>query len=92
MFHIFILKSHFVHVFFFQLNNPNVSVSFLANQLSNLTDVKSGKPLYAGDLKLLVDVIGLLSQRGPGTSKGNDSQDTSQTFVKVSCDDVTGTV
>lgn len=66
-----------------QLNNPNVSLSLLANQLSNLTNVKSGKPLYAGDLKLLVDVIGQLSQRGPGPSKNDSTQDTSQTFVKA---------
>lgn len=73
---------------YFQLNNPNVSVSLVANQLSNLTDVKSGKPLYAGDLKLLVDVIGVLSRRGLGTSQ-NESSDASESFVKVSVDDVT---
>lgn len=55
----------------------------MANQLAKFTDVKSGKPLYAGDLKLLVDVIGVLSQRGPGTSK-NESADGSTEFVKVS--------
>ncbi|KAJ7315640.1 hypothetical protein OS493_038530, partial [Desmophyllum pertusum] len=66
-----------------QLNNPNVSVSLVANQLSNLTDVKSGKPLYAGDLKLLVDVIGVLSRRGLGTSQ-NESSDASESFVKDS--------
>lgn len=60
----------------------------MANQLVGLTDVKSGKPLYPGDLKLLVDVIGVLSQRGLGTSK-NESSDASQTFVKVSSDGVT---
>ncbi|XP_068677449.1 uncharacterized protein [Montipora foliosa] len=69
-----------------QLNNPNVSASFIANQLSNLTDVKSGKPLYAGDLKLVVDVIGVLTRRGPGNSN-NESQDALRTFVK----DVVGT-
>lgn len=73
---------------FFQLNNPNVSVSLVANQLVGLTDVKSGKPLYPGDLKLLVDVIGVLSQRGLGTS-ANESSDASSTFVKVSGDGVT---
>lgn len=60
----------------------------IANQLSKLTDVKSGKRLYAGDLKLLVDAIGLLSRRGPGNSSSNESQSTSQTFVKVRNDDV----
>jgi len=60
----------------------------VATQLVGLTDVKSGKPLYPGDLKLLVDVIGVLSQRGLGTSK-NESSDTPQTFVKVSTDDLT---
>lgn len=65
-----------------QLNNPNVSVSLVANQLVGLTDVKSGKPLYPGDLKLLVDVIGVLSQRGLGTS-ANESSDASSTFVKA---------
>jgi len=69
--------------YFFQLNNPNVSVSLVANQLVGLTDVKTGKLLYPGDLKLLVDVIGVLSQRGLGTSK-NESSDSSQAFVKVS--------
>ncbi|XP_068728395.1 uncharacterized protein [Montipora capricornis] len=69
-----------------QLNNSNVSSSFIANQLSNLTDVKSGKPLYAGDLKLVVDVIGVLTRRGPGNSN-NESQDALRTFVK----DVVGT-
>lgn len=69
--------------YFFQLNNPNVSVSLVANQLVGLTDVKTGKRLYPGDLKLLVDVIGVLSQRGLGTSK-NESLDSSQAFVKVS--------
>ncbi|XP_078354871.1 uncharacterized protein LOC144639420 isoform X2 [Oculina patagonica] len=65
-----------------QLNNPNVSVSLVANQLAKMTDVKSGKPLYAGDLKLLVDVIGVLSQRGLETSK-NKSADASKKFVKA---------
>lgn len=69
----------------FQLDNSNVSLSSLANQLSNLTDVKNGKPLYAGDLKLLVNIIGVLTQRGPGTSKNGSTQDTSQTFLKVVC-------
>ena len=68
---------------YFQLNNPNVSVSLLASQLSSLTDVKSGKPLYAGDLKLLVDVIGVLSKRGMRVEK-NESAEASETFVKVS--------
>ena len=68
---------------YFQLNNPNVSVSLLASQLSSLTDVKSGKPLYAGDLKLLVDVIGVLSERGMRVVK-NESAEASETFVKVS--------
>ena len=77
-----------VLLIFFQLNNPNVSASLVANQLVGLTDVKSGKPLYPGDLKLLVDVIGVLSQRGLGTSR-NESSDASQTFVKVSSDDAT---
>lgn len=48
-----------------------------------MTDVKSGKPLYAGDLKLLVDVIGVLSQRGLAAGK-NESADASKKFVKVS--------
>ena len=69
----------------FQLDNSNVSLASLANQLSNLTDVKNGKPLYAGDLKLLVNIIGVLTQRGPGTSKNGSTQDTSQTFLKVVC-------
>lgn len=68
---------------YFQLNNPNVSVSLLASQLSSLTDIKSGKPLYAGDLKLLVDVIGVLSERGMRVEK-NESAEASETFVKVS--------
>ena len=88
----FTCLSHIFYIVYFQLNNPNISMSLLANQLSNLTDVKSGKLLYAGDLKLLVDVIGQLSQRGPGTSKANSLQDTSQTFVKVSCDDITAEI
>jgi len=66
-----------------QLKYPNASTSLIANQLSKLTDVKSGKRLYAGDLKLLVDAIGLLSRRGPGNSSSNESQSTSQTFVKT---------
>ena len=74
--------------YFFQLNKPNVSISSVSNQLVGLTDVKTGKPLYPGDLKLLVDVIGVLSQRGLGTSK-NESSDSSQAFVKVSKDGVT---
>lgn len=85
------LRKHFFYtvlLIYFQLNNPNISVSLVANQLSNLTDVKSGKPLYAGDLKLLVDVIGVLSRRGLGTSQ-NESSDASESFVKVSGDDVT---
>ncbi|CAH3170094.1 unnamed protein product [Porites evermanni] len=69
------------------LDNSNVSLASLANQLSNLTDVKNGKPLYAGDLKLLVNIIGVLTQRGPGTSKNGSTQETSQTFLK----DVVGT-
>ena len=72
-----------VRVIRFQLKNPNVSVSLLASQLSTLTDVTSGKPLYAGDLKLLVDVIGVLSERGLRTGK-NESLETSEKFVKVS--------
>ena len=78
----------FSPLFLTQLKYPNVSTSLIANQLSKLTDVKSGKRLYAGDLKLLVDTIGLLSQRGPGNSSSNESQSTSQTFVKVRNDDV----
>ena len=78
----------FSPLFSSQLNNPNASTSLIANQLSNLTDVKSGKRLYAGDLKLLVDAIGVLSRRGPGSSNINESQATSQTFVKVRSDDV----
>lgn len=37
---------------------------------------------------MLVDVIGVLSQRGLGTS-ANESSDASSTFVKVSGDGVT---
>ena len=48
--------------------------------------MKSGKPLYPGDLKLLVDVIGVLSQRGLGTG-ANESSDASSAFVKVSTGD-----
>ena len=53
--------------------------------------MKSGKPLYPGDLKLLVDVIGVLSQRGLGTS-ANESSNASSTFVKVSGDSDTEVV
>lgn len=74
---------HIVLFIYFQLNNPNASVSLVANQLAKMTDVKSGKPLYAGDLKLLVDVIGVLSQRGLAAGK-NESADASKKFVKVS--------
>ena len=78
----------FSPLFLTQLKYPNASTSLIANQLSKLTDVKSGKRLYAGDLKLLVDAIGLLSKRVPGSSNSNESQATSQTFVKVRNDDV----
>ena len=47
-----------------QIKKPEINESLLAQQLANSTSAATRTQVHAGDLKLAVDVIEVLSERG----------------------------
>lgn len=66
-----------------QANDPKVSASSVAGQTAELTDAKRVDKIYPGDLKAMVNVLGVISEREEKKAQPASSDETTE-FTKVS--------